>query len=312
MAPAFLRRDFSWGWQQTERRWFRLEDGSHLAADCSWQPNRTACPTLIALHGLEGSSESGYMLGVSHKAYHYRFNAIRLNLRNCGDTAHRSETLYHSGQSGDLQSIITALREEDGLDRIGVVGFSLGGNIGLKLAGEWGANAPDGVLGVAAVSPLADLTVSWQPIERWENTIYRWMFVRNLKQTMRRRARLFPGRYDLSRLRGLRTIRDFDERYQAPYSGFRDADDYYQKASAFPLLPNICLPTLIIHAEDDPILPAAPFQRPEVRSNPNIITLLTKHGGHVAFIARSRDGDLDRYWAENRVVEFFHQLLGVY
>ena len=310
IAAALWPRDFSWSRLESERRLFLLPDGSRIAVDCSWQPDRTRSPTLIVVHGLEGSSNSPYMLGVTHKAYHYGFNVARLNLRNCGGTEHQTETLYHAGQSDDVRLVVKTLIQQDGLDQIGIIGFSMGGNICLKLAGEWGTHAPKAVLGVVGVSPLVDLTTSWQLIERLENTLYRWMFVWNLKQRIRRKAKLFPDRYDVSRLRGLRTIRHFDERYQAPCSGFADADDYYRRASALPFLPAIRIPTLILHAEDDPILPVTPFRHPEVQNNPYILTLIVDQGGHVGFIARNRKEDLDCYWAENRAVEFFRLLLG--
>jgi hypothetical protein len=250
------------------------------------------------------------MLGIAYKAYRKGFNTIRLNLRNCGGTERLTDSIYHAGQSDDLRSVIMTLIEQDGLGRIGSIGISLGGNICLKLAGEWGSQVPKEVFGVVAVSPAIDLTVSWHLTERWENSIYRWKFVSCLKQKIRDKARLFPDRYDLAPLQGLRTIRQFDERYQTVHNGFRDADDYYRRASAMPFVSAIQVPTLMIQSKDDTIVPVEPLTRPEIKNNPYIITLLTRCGGHVGFIARDRKGDPDCYWAENRAIEFFCLLLG--
>ena len=147
-----------------------------------------------------------------------------------------------------------------------------------------------------------------QSLEKPSAFLYRLEFVRSLRQRIRRKARLFPGRYDTSRLRGIRTVREFDSRYTAPHNGFRDVWDYYERASAAPLLSKIRIPTLIIHSMDDPMIPPEPLDRPDVLSNPWIVQLVPEKGGHVGFLGRALDGDPDDRWAENRLIQFFQLL----
>ncbi|MBI4468266.1 MAG: alpha/beta fold hydrolase [Acidobacteria bacterium] len=292
----------------SSRSHFTLADGSQLAADIDWQSGRDSAPTVILVHGLEGSSRrSRYMIWTASKFFAAGYNTVRLNLRNCDDTEMLTPTLYHAGQSEDIGEVVTTLIRR-GLSRIALVGFSMGGNLVLKLAGEWGTAAPPEVMGVATISPLADLTVSWGLLNRPENWLYRWQFVRSLKRRMRRKAGFFPGQFDLSDLHRVRSVHDFDCFYQARYNGFADVYDYYRRASAAPLLGRIGLPTQIIHAADDPILPVEPFQRSEAVSNPWIARLLPTHGGHVGFFSRFGETGLDHFWAENRVLEFFQKL----
>ena len=297
------RRNASRAYEDAEARLFEVEPGVRLLTHCSWQEERRQHPTLVLVHGLEGSSASPYMLGTADKAWRAGFNVVRLNVRNCGDTEHLTPTLYHSGMSGDIHSVVSELIERDRLPRIFLAGFSLGGNLVLKLAGELGDLMPKEVAGVAAVSPSLDLDACAAAIERRANSLYRWSFMRALRRRLRRKARLYPHIYDASRLRGLRTIRQFDETYTAPHSGFRDSADYYARASALQFVARICVPALIIHAQDDPFIPFESFRHPAIHSNPNVILLAPQHGGHVGFVARPQAGE-DAYWAEHRVVEF--------
>jgi len=184
-----------------------------------------------------------------------------------------------------------------------VAGYSLGGNLALKLAGELGAAAPPALRAVAAVSPILEISLCVHALERPENFLYEWNFVRELKNRMRRKDRFWPGRFDLSRLGSIRTVRDFDEVYTAPYFGFRDAEDYYHRASAMRVVDRIRRPALVITAEDDPFVPAAPFRDPAVTGNRHIDLRICTHGGHCGFIA-ARSSDDDGYWAESRVLDF--------
>ena len=308
LLAYFLPRHYLARDARVEQLLFSVEDGSQLLAECHWQKDREAHPTLVIVHGMEGSGRSGYALGTADKAFHAGFNALRLNIRNCGGTEHLTPTLYHSGQSGDLRQIVGQLARDFALPRIYIAGFSLGGNICLKLAGEWAAEAPPQVKGFAGVSPVVDLTASWPYLEKPGVFLYRWQFVWSLRQRLRRKARLFPDRYDTSRLRGIRTVREFDSRYTAPHNGFRDAADYYARASAAPLLSKICLPTLILHSKDDPLVPSDPLTRPDVRSNPWIVPWITERGGHVGYLGSTPEPDPDDRWAENRLIQFFRLL----
>lgn len=287
-------------------RLFEVEPGVRLLAHCRWQPRRETRPTAVLVHGLEGSSRSVYMLGTARKAFGAGFNVVRLNVRNCGGTEHLTPTLYHSGMSGDVLAVVRELAARDRLPEIFLAGFSMGGNLVLKLAGEVGAGAPAALAAVAAVSPSLDLDACAAAIERPSNRIYLNSFMRSLRRTLRRKHRLFPELYDVSRIRDVRTIREFDDLFTARHHGFRDAADYYARASAIRTLDRVRLPTLIVHAQDDPFIPFESLRHPAVGANPNVVLLAPERGGHVGFIARGRGEG--RFWAEARVVEFFRLL----
>src|SRR3954466_14460766 len=182
------------------RRYFDVARATRVVAECHWQEARWTRPTLIALHGLNGSSEAHYMRGLAAKAFERGLNVVRLNQRNCGDTEHLSEGLFHSGLTGDAAHVIDELTRVDRLPAFAVAGYSLGGNLALKLAGEYGAHAPKALIAVAAVSPIIEISECTRALERPGNILYQWNFVRDLKRRMRRKNRRRPGMYDLSRL----------------------------------------------------------------------------------------------------------------
>lgn len=284
-------------------RWFDVAPATRVLAHCHWQPRPWEHPTLLALHGLEGSSNAHYMRGLADKAFAAGFNAVRLNQRNCGATEHLSDSLYHSGLTGDAIAVIRELVDVDGLKALAIAGYSLGGNLALKLAGDFGAAPPPELCAVCAVSPTMDLAVCVDALEEKQNAVYQWNFVRNLKGRMRRKAAAWPGKWQLAALSRIRSIREFDDAYTAPHHGFRDAADYYQRASAMRVIDKISIPTLIITAADDPFVPPGPFREPAVARNRKITLKLTPHGGHCGFVEESR-ADYDGYWAEREVVRF--------
>ncbi|HEX8423169.1 MAG TPA: alpha/beta fold hydrolase [Pyrinomonadaceae bacterium] len=311
VAFAWPRRGRLRALQDDEERLFEVETGVRVLVRCRWHADRRAHPTLLLVHGLEGSSESIYMLSTALKAHRAGFNVLRLNIRTCGNTLHLTPTLYNSGMSQDLRALICELVGRDGLTDIFLGGFSLGGNMSLKLAGEYGANFPRELKGVAVVSPSVELAASAACIEQRANWIYQRKFIHSLKRRMRQAARLYPERYDAGGLRRIRTLREFDERYTAPHGGFRDANDYYARSSSLPLIPRIRVPTLIIHAQDDPFIPFASLRHPSVGANLSIILLAPEHGGHVGFVGddhEQRASGEDRFWAENRLIEFCRRM----
>jgi predicted alpha/beta-fold hydrolase len=285
-----------------EERFFDVAPDARVLAHCHWHADRRAHPTLVALHGLEGSSDAHYMRGVASKAWARGFNVVRLNQRNCGGTEHLSAGLYHSGLTADPLFVLRELIERDRLPRLAFAGYSLGGNLALKLAGELAADAPRELVAVAAVSPVIELEACVRAIERRENRLYEWNFCRNLQGRIRRKAKAWPGRYDTSGLWRVWSIRQFDDLYTAPHHGFKDASDYYYRASAMRVIDRVAIPALIVTAEDDPFVPPEPFRDPRVTGNPNITTVITSHGGHCGFIGA--DNGHDGYWAERTVVDF--------
>ena len=284
-------------------RHFDVAGDARVLAHCHWQAAPAGHPALILLHGLEGSSTAHYMAGISDKAWAAGWNVVRLNQRNCGGTEHLSKGLYHSGLTSDPLFVMRELIERDGIRRIAVAGYSLGGNLALKMAGELGEHAPPELKAVCAVSPTMDLARCVDALERRSNAIYQWNFVRNLKARMRRKAAAWPGAFALDALSHTWTVRRFDEEFTAPHHGFRDASDYYHRASAMRVIADIRVPTLIITAQDDPFVPADPFRDPAVTGNPNITVVVTEHGGHCAYVERA-DGEYDGYWAEREIVRF--------
>ena len=306
---------WAWGRRRTfprlplaHDRVFIVAPDARVLGRCFWQPGPTDHPTFIALHGLEGSSEAHYMRGMADKAFADGFNVVLLNQRNCGGTEHLSTTLYHSGLSSDVDLVMRELTAE-GHRAIVIAGYSLGGNLALKLAGDYGRDAPAALKAIAAVSPVMDLPRCVDALERPANFFYQWNFVRNLKARMRRKAAAFPDRFSIEPLTRIRTVRQFDEEYTAPFFGFRDATDYYYRAAALRVVDRIEVPTLIIVASDDPFVPADSFRQSAVTGNPHITLRVSPHGGHCAFIATA-NGSGDGYWAERRVVDFLKDRVG--
>ena len=286
-----------------EERFFETEPGVKVLAHCRWQHDRHKHATVVIWHGMEGSAHSIYMIATADKAFRAGFNVVRVNYRNCGGTEHLTPTLYHGGLSEDLRFVINELITTEGLKRIFVLGFSLGGNMVLKLAGEYGENAPPEVLVIGVVSPSVDLKASAELILSPRNWLYHKQFMRSLKSRIRLKHRLFPDRYDLSRLPQIRNLLEFDDEFTSRASGFENAADYYHRASSIRVAANIRVPTLIIHAQDDPFIPFEPLRNAIFSENPYIMLVATERGGHVAFVT-SRTNE-DRFWAENRVIEFF-------
>jgi predicted alpha/beta-fold hydrolase len=286
------------------RRYFDVDHDARVAADCHWQPEPWTHPTILALHGLNGSSDAHYMKGIASKAFERGMNVVRLNQRNCGDTEHLSAGLFHSGLTHDAKAVIEELTSVDGLPSIAVAGYSLGGNLALKLAAEYGDTPPRQLLGVGAVSPIIEIGNCVEALERPANILYQWNFVKDLKRRMRRKDRAWPGRFDISKLGAVKTVRQFDEAYTAPYFGFEGADDYYHRASAMRIVERIRVPTLVITAEDDPFVPPDAFRDPKVVGNRHIELAVSPHGGHCGFVGPASAED-DGYWAEKRIVDFF-------
>ena len=283
--------------------YFDVADDARVLAHCHWHDNPAEHPALLLLHGLEGSSLAHYIAGISDKAWAAGWNVVRLNQRNCGDTEHLSRGLYHSGLTHDPLSVMRELISTKGIRQVAVAGYSLGGNLTLKLAGELGAGGLPELKAVCAVSPTMDLSACVEALERRSNLAYEFNFVRNLKARMRRKAAAHPGVFPLEPLPRIRTVRQFDEAYTAPHHGFRDASDYYHRASALRVIENIRVPALILTAEDDPFVPTRAFSEDAVRRNPHITVVVTRHGGHCAFVEQPQNG-YDGYWAEREIVRF--------
>lgn len=284
---------------------------SQILCECHWQPPavRSARPAVLILHGLEGSSNSQYVIGNANKFWKAGFNIIRMNMRNCGgtkyETAKLTPTLYHSGLSNDVKRVMNFFVAREHLRSISLIGYSMGGNLVLKFAGELGSDAPPELTSVVGVSPVVDLAPSADALHEPQNRIYERKFLRALLKRFRRKAALFPRAFDPQMATGISSLREFDQRITALYSGFQSADDYYFRAASARVLDRIAVPTLLIHACDDPFIRFLPETRSIIAANPHITLLETAHGGHCAFLAAPEPANgNDGYWAEHAALRF--------
>ena len=301
---------FSWAWPrhfpslpEPTVRLFDVAPETRVLAHVHWQADRSNRPLLLLLHGLNASSDAHYMRGMAAKAFARGMSVVRLNQRNCGGTEHLAPGLFHSGLTADANHVIAELADTDNIRSVAVAGYSLGGNLALKLAGEYGDTPPPSLKAVAAVSPIFEISQCVHALERRSNFAYQWNFTKALKARMRRKDQHWPGRFDLSRLAEVHTVRDFDEVYTAPHFGFASAEDYYHRAAAMRVIDRVRVPALIVTSEDDPFVPQEPFRDPKVTGNPAVSVLITGHGGHCGFVA-APSPESDGYWAEDQVVDF--------
>jgi predicted alpha/beta-fold hydrolase len=183
----------------------------------------------------------------------------------------------------------------------------MGGNIVLKLLGEYGNDCPRSIRAAAVISPLVDLMKSWSVLDRPSNVLYRLYYLQRLRRLSMRSPEGLAPFIKPEELRKVRTIRQFDEVVTAPLAGFEDAFHYYRKVSSIHLLPSIRLPTLLLHSKDDPLLPWEPLQGFTGNTNQFLHVHLTEKGGHAAFIGKRKRGDVDQSWAENRVIDFLQR-----
>jgi predicted alpha/beta-fold hydrolase len=306
-------------WCEAERELcLTLPDGDALQAFLHLHPEdpERRRPLVIHLHGLEGSANSHYQRGLSAKAFAAGFHTLRVSFRNCGDTEHLARMIYNGAMTGDVRDVIDTMRREWGLASFYLTGVSFGGNLLLKFLAECAENPVDGLRGAAAISAAIDFNrVTFQEGLSWG---YERYFLRKLKRKMERKLRFSPGGEALAaivaQLGQVKTLRDFDTLVTAPLNGYDSATHYYTSASAADDLDRIQVPTLLIHAEDDPVVPYAMYrERLElIRSNPMLVPVFPETGGHVGFYAR-RDQPLaqpwmDERWSENEAIAFLAAL----
>jgi uncharacterized protein len=276
-----------------------LEGGDRLSVLESIPPGWAAGnPAAVLIHGLAGCAQSPYMVRVAARLTRNGVRAVRMNLRGAGSGFGLARGFYHSGRTEDPRAVVEWLARRAPGSPIALVGFSLGANLALKLAAEVAARPLAGLDCVLAANPPIDLAYCCEHLRRPGNRHYDWNFVRLLRAEVRRLHAAFPdlGPVDLSRAR---TVFDFDDAYTAPRNGFAGAADYYLKCSSGPLIPRIEVPGLVVHAEDDPFIPADPFRR--VEFPPQLALELIPGGGHLGYISRAR-GDGDRHWLDARLV----------
>lgn len=301
IAGNYWRRELDQQRFPVEARLYQTEPGVQILVH-SQRPVAEALAEIILVHGLEGSSDAGYARSLAQAALNAGFAAHRFNMRSCGGTEHLSgKRLYHSGQTSDLLSV---LRTVKGQAPLFLAGFSLGGNVVLKLAGELGAQANGLIAGVTAVSTPIDLAACARRLQARSNFIYSNRFLKRLKQRVRLKERLTPGSFSLDGLDRVRSVYEFDDKFTAPAFGFGTADNYYATQSANQFLERILVPTLLVQAKDDPLVPFGVYNHPAFLNNPNLHLLPVDHGGHLGFISKKKP----RFWLDNVLVQWMEKV----
>ena len=275
-----------------------------------WQPRAHEQLTVVLVHGLEGSADSGYMLGNTIRLWAAGCNVLRMNMRSCGGSDTLSPTIYHSGRSNDVRAVVQELVAR-GMRRFALIGYSMGGNMILRYAGEQSAlpsSARDASLVAAiGVSPLLDLAASSAALHLPSNRFYEKRFLRAMKRRLRAKATLFPEMYGALETEGvynsIRSLRDFDGEIVARFGGFRDADDYYEQVRGSRYATTLQVPTLILHSADDPFIRTLPATRAALLQNPCVDYIESAHGGHCAFLADPVENDQGR-WAEEMIARW--------
>jgi predicted alpha/beta-fold hydrolase len=282
---------------EVERRRWETADGDFVDLDIL--PAPPEAPRVLVLHGLEGSSRAGYIAEVFRQAQQRGWQAIGLNFRSCSGEPNRLAASYHSGSTADVSFVAHRLRQA-GPGPLTAIGFSLGGNILLRLLGETGDAAPvDAAVAISAPFDLQECAHALDHRGSWFR-VYRHHFLRSLRKKALEKSRRFPQLPDRRAIRSISGIEAFDELVTAPLNGFASAAHYYAQCSSGPILHRICRPTLLLNAKDDPLAPTpVPF---EALANPNLSVVATEKGGHVGFVS----GTLfrPRYWAEQQALDF--------
>ncbi|MBV9773371.1 MAG: hydrolase [Gemmatimonadetes bacterium] len=287
-------------------------DGDFLDLDFArvdgvgWDTVRPGDPVAVVLHGLEGSTRSGYVLQTLRELAARGIRGVAVNFRTCGGEPNRIARFYHSGETEDLAFVVGLLRERWPDSPLGAVGYSLGGNVLLKYLGERGAESP--VRAAAAVSVPFDLGAGATSMERGMGRIYTWSFLRSLRRKYAAKRGIIGDAVDGARVLSARTFREFDDAATAPLHGFRDAEDYYTRSSSAGFVDRIRVPTLLLHSVDDPFLPNGAIPHEAIRGNPFLAEGFTRGGGHVGFVHGKPWAP--EFWAEGEAARFLAEHLG--
>lgn len=298
IAAAFWPRALDESFYPVQAKLYHTEADVRVLVH-SQTPPGDAHGDVVLVHGLEGSSLSGYMRSMAQTLLEAGYRVHRFNIRTCGGTEFLCRTLYHAGLTSDLLFFLLDL-DRQRRTPVYLVGFSLGGNMSLKLAGELGNDAARLLHGVCAVSAPVDLLACARRIDAPRNRIYQWWFLRSMKRRLRLRRAILEGVVSLDGLNKVRSIFEFDDRFTAPSFGFRGARHYYETQSALNFLPSIRVPALLVQAKDDPLIPYSSFQDRRLGANPHLRLLATRHGGHLGYLSKP----LPRFWVDGVVLQW--------
>ncbi len=300
---AFWPRPFDPTTFPIETHYFDSDTGTRVLVH-SQSPRTPPRGALLLIHGLEGSSNGGYMRSAAHAALTAGYAVHRLNTRGCGGTEALTNTLYHAGLTTDVRFVLEHLRHSHPHLPLFAAGFSLGANMILKLAGELGPGGPQLLNGVIAISAPIDLHACALALCEPRCRLYQQRFVRFMSARLRRRHQLHPELFALDKLNGIRSVYEFDDRITAPFFGFGTAQNYYATQSCGLFLHAIQVPTLILHAKDDPMIPFHVYDRDVFRTNPHLNLVTPDHGGHVGFLARNGP----RFFADTLICHWMHHI----
>lgn len=256
---------------------------------------------MICVHGLEGHARRPYMAGMMKRFNTEGYDSVGINMRGCSGEDNRHIASYHSGFTDDLAFVVDEMIAKGQYKNIVIVGFSVGGNIVLKYTGEKGADLPKAVRGVVAYSVPCDLESGSIEFEKRHNWFYQWQFLVTLKQKARAKFKRFPNSFNLEEALKARYFREFDNHFTAPVNGFKDAIDYWHKASSLPYLPHIVVPTLLVNAANDTFLGKPCFPIDLAKSSDIFHLEIPQFGGHLGFMSPDTEGYL---WTDHRAVEF--------
>ena len=256
--------------------------------------------TLVIVHGLGGSSESGHVLDILRRALDAGLSVVRMNMRNCGGTHHLTPTLYHANLSQDLRAIVEDLIAKRGARRVVIAGYSVGGNLTLNTLALWAAKPPPELAGAVVMCPAIDIPRCVELVDG--NALYRRHYVNELMGLYAKKATLFPDRFQVARLSGVRTMRDFDRLATGPEAGFPDVDQFYAWVSSASRLGRIVVPTVVLHAADDPVVELLPATRNAIATNPMMAFVESESGGHCGFLESPSKRRFDGRWAADQIV----------
>ena len=281
----------------------RVETPDGDFVDLDWLAGRDrGAPLVVILHGLEGSFRSHYVSGLLRELAEAGWRGLVVNFRSCGGEVNRSRRMYHSGDTEDLEFIISRLTAREPDLRLGLVGVSLGGNVALKWLAERGEDAPAQVAGAVAISTPFNLAACAAALDRGLNrTLYTVNFLSTMKIKLDKKAKIYEGVLDLPAARKAKTFAEYDRLVTAPLGGFANERDYWARSSSGPLLTQIRRPTLLINALNDPFIPAVTLPRAVIAKSRWLEAAFVAEGGHAGFLAGASG---KRSWAEARAVAF--------
>lgn len=282
----------------------RIDTGDGDFLDLDWAIQGASKKLVVLTHGLESSSSSKYICGMAAAFQRQGWHALAWNLRGCSGEANRLLTSYHSGSTGDLETVINHIERTRDYDSIALVGFSLGGNITLKYLGDLANSPPQAIKAGVAFSVATDLAASAIHLEKIDNRIYMNRFLKTLTEKVRTKMEQFPNRLSDQNLDNMRTFREFDGAYTAPLNGFESAEDYWARCSCGSVLQDITIPTLLVNASNDPFLPNSCYPRNLAKNHAHLHLEIPRSGGHMGFVTKNKSND---YWSERRAFAFVDQ-----